>query len=885
MGESRTKATRRRPILKALVGVLSTAMLVLLGLAIAKADSADPKLPFAGTAVVDPVTHKITVTLTGGWTWPTHHSDCNTDRFGVGWAVDWNDDAAHGSSSPQPGNVVGTVGGVTVDVGAAAGNANNPADNLVHYSGALPRCGAFNAGLGYNEGQWGQPDQNGDPTTHTYPAGMTSIDVCVVTYDIHFGNKNAGTANPNDLVAGGNNHAHDNSVQSNKNTPLGNGCFLFQVPTLTTTADTNVTAGNPVDDTAHISGGTTSPKIGTPSCTPASPAGCGELTFNAYSDANCNTSVYTSVVDVNGNGDYTASSGTGGAFTPGAGTYKWIASYAGDDHNAATSGACGDAGETSVVNRGPLGEISIVKVANPAGPTTFDFDTAGSAPALVPATFTLADPAQAGGPSNEQDYPSLTNGSYVFTETEPAGWSLNALDCSGNTNSTVTKDTANNKVTVDLVGAEHVTCTYTNNKDASITIVKNAVPDSSQSFGFSAPSLNPNSFSLVDDGINPKTASTTYSKVTPGTYTVSENVTAGWNLNSISCSDPTANSTGNTGTRTATINVAVGEDITCTFTNNKPTSSNPPVPHPGINIVKDGPALAHVGDTVHYTFAVTNVGDVPLTGIVVSDPRCDAAPTLDSITGGNQDTTLDLTETWHYSCDHVVTSADPDPLPNTATVTAAQGVSDQSSHSVDIIHPAITIVKTANPTSAAVGTTITYTYTVTNSGDVTLTNVSVDDDKLGHIGDIATLAAGQTVTLTKTAVLPAGGVTNVGTAAGTDPLGKVVNAHDDATVGAVAPAVVAQTPPPAEVKAAELARTGHGIDGWLIVALFAMFGGLLFLAGGELVNRRAAYAEALTAKPDGGKHYAPEARIKTNLRLGITVLAAGLISRTIRRKR
>ena len=57
------------------------------------------------------------------------------------------------------------------------------------------------------------------------------------------------------------------------------------------------------------------------------------------------------------------------------------------------------------------------------------------------------------------------------------------------------------------------------------------------------------------------------------------------------------------------------------------------------------------------------------------------------------------------------------------------------------------------------------------------------------------------------------------------------------------------------------------------------------VSGGELLAQRVEWAEARLAKPTGGRHYAPESRMKINMRLGITALAAGLISRSIRRKR
>jgi hypothetical protein len=55
--------------------------------------------------------------------------------------------------------------------------------------------------------------------------------------------------------------------------------------------------------------------------------------------------------------------------------------------------------------------------------------------------------------------------------------------------------------------------------------------------------------------------------VAPGQYQSTETVPAGWDLNSITCDD--YNSTGNTGTATATFNAAAGEIVTCTFTNTK----------------------------------------------------------------------------------------------------------------------------------------------------------------------------------------------------------------------------------------------------------------------------------------------------------------------------
>src|SRR3954447_4806704 len=75
-----------------------------------------------------------TVTISGSWAWTTHHSNCNTDRAGVGIAVDWNDPNA-------AGNHVTTLNGVSIDVGTPTDN------NVYNTSGGTSTgftCGTFN---------------------------------------------------------------------------------------------------------------------------------------------------------------------------------------------------------------------------------------------------------------------------------------------------------------------------------------------------------------------------------------------------------------------------------------------------------------------------------------------------------------------------------------------------------------------------------------------------------------------------------------------------------------------------------------------------------------------------------------------------------------------
>ncbi len=210
---------------------------------------------------------------------------------------------------------------------------------------------------------------------------------------------------------------------------------------------------------------------------------------------------------------------------------------------------------------------------------------------------------------------------------------------------------------------------------------------------------------------------------------------------------------------------------------------------PEIDLVKDGPDLVHRGDTITYTFEVTNTGEVELFDVELSDPICDPG-TIEP--GEEVDASMAVGEVWTFSCTHLVTEEDPDPIPNTATVRGdtvegegGNEVEATDDHIVDIISPAIDIVKTVDEEVVPVGTTVTFTYVITNTGDTTLYDISVDDDILGHIGDIAELEPGESVTLTHDFVVGDEIVTNVGTAAGEDILGRSVSADDDATVSPI----------------------------------------------------------------------------------------------------
>ena len=155
--------------------------------------------------------------------------------------------------------------------------------------------------------------------------------------------------------------------------------------------------------------------------------------------------------------------------------------------------------------------------------------------------------------------------------------------------------------------------------------------------------------------------------------------------------------------------------------------------------------------------------------------------------------------------------------------------------------PDIRITKTADPTSANVGDEVTYTYIVTNTGDVTLSNVEVEDDKLGSI-DIGstTLAPGAVTTGTATYIIQEADagttIVNIATATG-NYLNSTVSDDDTARVNVREDIIIPPPPPEQKPKEPEVVEIQvepelpmTGANGMLALALSGiMLSGGLFL--------------------------------------------------------
>ncbi len=358
---------------------------------------------------------------------------------------------------------------------------------------------------------------------------------------------------------------------------------------------------------------------------------------------------------------------------------------------------------------------------------------------------------------------NLPTGTYSVSEDAPVtGYQQTSIICDGQTTDQITLTTGTNK-----------TCTITNNDiPPQLTVVKHVENNNSGTLTASDFTMNVTGTNVAPAASFPGSETGTTVSLNAGAYSVGETAVADYTASlSADCA----------GT------IALGQTKTCTITN----TDNP---HPGINIVKTGPATAHEGGTVTYTFTVTNTGDTILSGVTVVDSITGNANYLSGDTNSNG--LLEETETWIFTTQYTIPIGQISNVVNTATVCADDSdqteVCDNDDHELDVLHPDILVVK-SGPPLAYEGTIVGYNFTVTNTGDTTLLNVGISDDIATNETCLANvLAPGAFTTCSAIYLVPlstSGDVTNIVTASGTDPLGEVVTDIDDHTLDIIHPAI------------------------------------------------------------------------------------------------
>lgn len=272
---------------------------------------------------------------------------------------------------------------------------------------------------------------------------------------------------------------------------------------------------------------------------------------------------------------------------------------------------------------------------------------------------------------------------------------------------------------------------------------------------------------------------------------------------------------------TATASTPASGSVTDLSDTTDPTEDDPTITptvvQPGIAVLKqvtgiantNANAIVDAGDTIQYVFHVRNTGNVPLSNVTISDPL------LGIVLAGGPIPLMDAgdTDTTTFTATYVLTAADilagevvnqataSGSAPNTVVVQDVSDESDFADNDPTITFianaPSISLVKTVSSVSdngvigvQDAGDVINYAFTVVNTGNVALTNVTVTDPNavvtggplasLGIAATDGTTFSGQHVITVADVV--ANGVTNQATASATGPTGPVSDLSDESDV-------------------------------------------------------------------------------------------------------
>jgi uncharacterized repeat protein (TIGR01451 family) len=250
-----------------------------------------------------------------------------------------------------------------------------------------------------------------------------------------------------------------------------------------------------------------------------------------------------------------------------------------------------------------------------------------------------------------------------------------------------------------------------------------------------------------------------------------------------------------------------GSDVVCTISNDRSDITLTKTTDP------DPASYSAVGDTITYVLRAENTGPTALTEVLITDPKLGELEFSEWAGAPNAYAqTLQPGEWVEFTGIYTVTQADLNAgaVDNTAGVTgkspAGDTVEDEAEHTVlGAQTPVLELQKDASKTTGVLeGETVTYTLVATNTGNVTLTDVTIVDgladatnfrytDWPGRSAEnpaqptTFTLDPGETLTaqvdlVVTPAHVVAGSVLNTATATGTPPTGSDATGTDTETI-------------------------------------------------------------------------------------------------------
>ncbi len=312
------------------------------------------------------------------------------------------------------------------------------------------------------------------------------------------------------------------------------------------------------------------------------------------------------------------------------------------------------------------------------------------------------------------------------------------------------------------------------------------------------------------ENITYNTLGGTYSS-TANTFTLAADLTVGKQVSLTVNGRIAAGFTGSGLTNSVALTPAQG--TTDPESGNNQSTITTPLLKGKVALIKTG-ILSADGNNITYSFKVTNVGDVELNNIILTDAKLGLNKTFPNA--------LAVGASFTYSQVYILTQGDKDAalVTNTASVSAKTPVgnaitdvsgtdysNDNPTETPISGSPKFTFTKVASAVGTKVGESISYTFTLTNAGTVTLNNLSITDAAVdaGSISpaNISILAPGASVTITAKHTLTQndvnqGSFTNQASVKVTDNKGNIINqvSDDPSTPALNDPTVTKLTPTP-----------------------------------------------------------------------------------------
>ncbi|MDI5897154.1 gliding motility-associated C-terminal domain-containing protein [Flavobacterium yafengii] len=294
-------------------------------------------------------------------------------------------------------------------------------------------------------------------------------------------------------------------------------------------------------------------------------------------------------------------------------------------------------------------------------------------------------------------------------------------------------------------------------------------------------------------------------------------------------------------TGTTPTNGTVTDTSGTTITNDTPTETTL-TPSPSIALVKVGAVGGNgvIGNVITYTFMVTNTGNTSLSNIMINDDL------TGSVNLAVSPSTLIPNATGTATATYTIQQIDVDSgkvtnsatvtgtTPTNGTVTDTSGTTitnDTPTETTLTPSPSIALVKVgAVGGNGVIGNVITYTFTVTNTGNTSLSNIMINDDLTGSVNlavSPSTLIPNATGTATATYTIQqidvdSGKVTNSATVTGTTPTNGTVTDTSGTTITNDTPTETTLTPSPSIALVKVGAVGGNGVIGNVITYTFTV---------------------------------------------------------------